>query len=47
MAAVWDLLIRGGTLVDPAQSISARRDGAFNSAVTVPAGGRHRMIRPR
>ena len=27
--AVWDLLIRGGTLVDPAQSISARRDVAF------------------
>jgi dihydroorotase len=27
--AIWDLLIRGGTLVDPAQSISARRDVAF------------------
>ena len=27
--ATWDLLIRGGTLVDPAQSISARRDVAF------------------
>jgi dihydroorotase len=26
----WDLLIRGGTLVDPAQSISARRDVAFS-----------------
>src|SRR5256712_13303010 len=25
----WDLLVRGGTLVDPAQSISARRDVAF------------------
>ena len=25
----WDLLIRGGTLVDPAQSISAKRDIAF------------------
>src|SRR3989442_1402274 len=29
MAPTWDLLIRGGTLVDPAQSISARRDVAF------------------
>src|SRR5437773_8070299 len=29
MAPAWDLLIRGGTLVDPAQSISARRDVAF------------------
>ena len=27
----WDLLIRGGTLVDPAQSISAQRDVAFRS----------------
>src|SRR5439155_1736311 len=25
----WNLLVRGGTLVDPAQSISARRDVAF------------------
>jgi dihydroorotase len=29
MAPAWDLLIRGGTLVDPARSISARRDVAF------------------
>src|SRR2546426_12592838 len=29
MAPTWDLLIRGGTLVDPAQSISARRDVAL------------------
>ena len=29
MTPAWDLLIRGGTLVDPAQSISARRDVAF------------------
>src|SRR2546427_10388983 len=29
MAPAWDLLVRGGTLVDPAQSISARRDVAF------------------
>jgi dihydroorotase len=28
---MWDLLIRGGTLVDPAQSISAKRDVAFRS----------------
>ena len=26
----WDLLLRGGTLVDPARSISARRDVAFS-----------------
>ena len=26
----WDLLIRGGTLIDPAQSISAKRDVAFS-----------------
>jgi dihydroorotase len=26
----WDLLIRGGTLVDPAQGVSARRDVAFS-----------------
>jgi dihydroorotase len=31
MAQAWDLLIRGGTLVDPAQSISAKRDVAFRS----------------
>lgn len=29
----WDLLIRGGTLIDPAQSISARRDVAFHGGV--------------
>ena len=29
MAPPWDLLIRGGTLVDPARSIAARRDVAF------------------
>jgi len=29
MAPAWNLLVRGGTLVDPAQSISARRDVAF------------------
>jgi dihydroorotase len=28
---MWDLLIRGGTLVDPAQSVSAKRDVAFSS----------------
>ncbi|HSF06416.1 MAG TPA: amidohydrolase/deacetylase family metallohydrolase [Methylomirabilota bacterium] len=26
----WDLLVRGGTLIDPARSISARRDVAFS-----------------
>jgi len=31
MAPIWDLLIRGGTLVDPARSISAKRDIAFSS----------------
>ena len=29
MTPAWDLLIRGGTLIDPAQSISAKRDVAF------------------
>ncbi len=28
--AAWDLLVRGATLIDPAQSISARRDVAFS-----------------
>jgi dihydroorotase len=27
--AAWDLLIRGGTLIDPAQGVSGRRDVAF------------------
>ena len=26
---MWDVLVRGATLIDPAQSISARRDVAF------------------
>jgi dihydroorotase len=30
MTVAWDLLIRGGTLVDPAQAISAKRDVAFS-----------------
>jgi dihydroorotase len=30
MTAPWDLLVRGGTLVDPARSIHARRDVAFS-----------------
>jgi dihydroorotase len=30
MAPAWDLLVRGGTLIDPARSISARRDVAFS-----------------
>jgi dihydroorotase len=31
MATTWDLLVRGATLTDPAQSISARRDVAFSA----------------
>ncbi|MGH7388762.1 MAG: amidohydrolase family protein [Candidatus Rokuibacteriota bacterium] len=31
MAPAWDLLVRGGTLVDPARSLSAKRDVAFRS----------------
>ncbi|PWU19540.1 MAG: amidohydrolase/deacetylase family metallohydrolase [Candidatus Rokuibacteriota bacterium] len=30
MTPTWDLLIRGGTLVDPAQSLSAKRDVAVS-----------------
>lgn len=30
MAPAWDLLVRGGTLIDPAQSIHAKRDVAFS-----------------
>jgi dihydroorotase len=30
MTPAWDLLIRGGTLIDPARSISAKRDVAFS-----------------
>ena len=30
MTPAWDLLIRGGTLVDPARSIAATRDIAFH-----------------
>jgi dihydroorotase len=30
MTTRWDLLIRGGRLIDPAQSISAKRDVAFS-----------------
>lgn len=30
MAPTWDLLIRGGTLIDPARSVSAKRDVAFS-----------------
>jgi dihydroorotase len=31
----WDLVLRGGTLVDPAQGISARRDVAFRDGKVV------------
>ena len=30
MTPPWDLLVRGATLIDPAQSISAKRDVAFS-----------------
>ena len=36
--AAWDLLVRGGTLVDPAQSISAKRDVAFSSGKVAAVG---------
>lgn len=43
----WDLVIRGGTLIDPAQGISARRDVAFRDGTVAavaetldPAGAR-------
>ena len=29
MASSWDLVIRGGTLIDPGQGLSVRRDVAF------------------
>lgn len=35
MRPTWDLLIRGGTLIDPAQSLSARRDVAFHEGRVV------------
>lgn len=38
MARSWDLLIRGGTLIDPAQSIAAKRDIAFRGGKVVAAG---------
>jgi dihydroorotase len=38
MPPTWDLLVRGGTLIDPAQSIAAKRDLAFrNGKVAVVA----------
>jgi dihydroorotase len=33
MTAIHDLLIRGGTLIDPAQGINGRRDVAFRDGV--------------
>jgi dihydroorotase len=35
MAPAWDLLVRGGTLIDPAQSIAAKRDVAFRDGRVV------------
>ena len=33
MATTHDLLIRGGTLIDPARGINGRRDVAFRDGV--------------
>ncbi len=38
MAPAWDLLIRGATLVDPAQSTSAKRDVAFSDGRVAAVG---------
>jgi predicted amidohydrolase len=32
MPPTWDLLIRSGTLIDPARSVSAKRDVAFSGS---------------
>jgi len=37
-APAWDLLIRGGTLVDPGQAISAKRDVAFGGGKVAAVG---------
>jgi dihydroorotase len=34
----WDLLVRGGTLIDPARSIAARRDVAFGGGKVAAVG---------
>lgn len=38
MAPSWDLLVRGGTLVDPARSVSAKRDVAFSGGKVAAVG---------
>src|SRR4051794_19567807 len=38
MNRVWDLLIVGGTLIDPAQGIHDRRDVAFAGGKVVAVG---------
>ena len=35
---LYDLLIKGGTLVDPAQSIHAKRDVAFANGAVARVG---------
>jgi dihydroorotase len=37
-ARPWDLLVRGGTLIDPARSIAARRDVAFSGGTVAAVG---------
>jgi dihydroorotase len=38
MAPSWDLLVRGATLIDPGQSIAARRDVAFSGGTVAAVG---------
>ena len=38
MPVTYDLLLKGGTLIDPAQSLHARRDVAFQDGVVVAVG---------
>jgi len=40
MASTWDLVIRGGTLIDPAQGLSVRRDVAFRGGRVAEVGER-------
>ena len=40
MASSWDLVIRGGTLIDPGQGLSARRDVAFRGGRVAEVGER-------
>ena len=40
MASSWDLVIRGGTLIDPGQGLSVRRDVAFRGGRVAEVGER-------